>query len=237
MVGPQKILSGKRFGQLIVGDEFIKVKSQYSWKCVCDCGGVRWAKAAHLTSGMSRRCKSCHDKSRADRIVHGFCRKRSENREYHAWRNALNRCTNPKNKKYPDYGGRGIRMCPEWVESAQTFLSDMGPCPDGLSLDRIDNTKGYEPSNCRWASYSQQNRNHRRNRIMPNGMCVTDFCISFGLDRTHFNNILCRRNDLVEAVLMSRPAKSTRTHFMARYFAPTVSPDLDINLQTPCSAA
>jgi hypothetical protein len=73
------------------------------------------------------------------------------------------RCFNPANICFENYGGRGITVCDRWINSYENFLADLGQRPDGKTLDRIDNDRGYEPGNCRWATYSEQMRNKRCN--------------------------------------------------------------------------
>jgi hypothetical protein len=90
-------------------------------------------------------------------------------KEYYAWGDMKARCLNDRHKAYPRYGGRGISVCDRWL-SFENFLEDMGPCPPGLTLERGDNDKGYEPSNCRWATRTDQSRNRRLMRNNPSGI-------------------------------------------------------------------
>jgi hypothetical protein len=87
-------------------------------------------------------------------------------REWRIWSAAKRRCYNPNASNYARYGGRGIGMCDLWRSSYKAFIADMGPCPPGRSLDRIDNNKDYEPGNCRWATDVEQNRNRCDNRVI-----------------------------------------------------------------------
>lgn len=84
--------------------------------------------------------------------------------EHRSWKHAKERCFNPDDASYENYGGRGITMCQEWAESFEAFYAHIGPKPKGLTLDRIDNERGYEPGNVRWATYSQQSYNRRPKR-------------------------------------------------------------------------
>lgn len=92
-------------------------------------------------------------------------RKSRHTRVWRIWRGMRDRCNNPKNRAYPAYGGRGITVCERW-QSLANFKADMGDPPAGLTLDRIDNDKGYSPENCRWATPLEQSRNRRSVRIL-----------------------------------------------------------------------
>lgn len=106
---------------------------------------------------------------------------------YQVWINMKQRCGNPNNGRYSDYGGRGITVCARWMVF-ENFMEDMGNPPPKHTLDRIDNDKGYSKENCRWASVSTQNKNSRRAKHITLGkqtMCISDWCrvtdISYGL--------------------------------------------------------
>ena len=83
-------------------------------------------------------------------------------REYSSWMSMKMRCLDPKNKDYHRWGGRGITVCQEWIDTFEAFYAHIGPRPKGTSLDRIDNLRGYDPGNVRWATLSEQQRNRRR---------------------------------------------------------------------------
>jgi hypothetical protein len=113
--------------------------------------------ARHLKSGATMSC-GC-----ARATLGGL----STNFAYGSYSKMIDRCTNPKHDKYAYYGGRGITVCDRWSGPSgfQNFLADMGPRPEGTSIDRIDNDGNYEPSNCRWATAKEQARNRRPARL------------------------------------------------------------------------
>lgn len=96
-------------------------------------------------------------------MKHGHAKRGQHSNTYSRWESMKRRCTNPHEKSWPDYGGRGIKICDRWLNSYQAFLDDMGECPPGLSIERRDNAKDYEPGNCYWATNRQQSSNRRSN--------------------------------------------------------------------------
>lgn len=115
---------------------------------------------------------------------------------YQSWQAMRQRCNNPKHKYFGNYGGKGIRHCEAWKSYAQ-FLTDMGERPLGTSLERIDVTKGYEPSNCRWATRTEQNRNSSQNRLITycgQTKCLAEWCAELDLNYSRVYARLFRLN-------------------------------------------
>ncbi|OIN06138.1 hypothetical protein BFS86_19740 [Shewanella algae] len=167
---PAKIdVIGMRFERLLVLDDGDKSPNgRRTVKCVCDCGKITIVDPRSLRSGDTRSC-GCLQKEAVSRSVialhttHG----QSRSSEYNTWIKIRDRCTNPRNLKFKDYGYRGIKVCHDWLESFDAFFRDMGEKPrKSWSIDRIDVNGDYEPNNCRWADPKTQSRNKRSHRIV-----------------------------------------------------------------------
>lgn len=109
--------------------------------------------------------KKDHRTGNTFRLDHGHCRNSKPTQTYQAWVDMRRRCVNTKHPAFKWYGARGIAVCEQWQDFAR-FLADMGECPQGLTLDRIDNNGDYRPGNCRWATRQQQTENQRNNRYL-----------------------------------------------------------------------
>ena len=132
------------------------------WFAKCNCGTVREVREEALLRGASRSC-GCIAARKAKALFTKHSMSRTPTHQ--AWRAMRYRCTRPSHPSYHNYGGRGISVCQEWMESFMQFLSDMGEKPKGLTLERIDNNKGYYKENCKWATHREQCRNMRKSRI------------------------------------------------------------------------
>lgn len=132
---------------------------KFLWLARCQCGTETVVRGLHLRNGHSRSCGCLRKEGYA--FKHGM----SESREYWIYQKMMDRCTRPSMQPtFSHYGGRGISVCQRWMDSFEAFFSDMGSCPPGLSLDRINNDGNYEPNNCRWATRIMQARNKTTTR-------------------------------------------------------------------------
>lgn len=154
-------ITGQRFGRLVVVKEAGRSKQgRVLWRCRCDCGGSTIVRGADLKNGSVKSCGCARvEACRAHGTRHGG----SGTRLYDIWKGMRARCNNPNHKAYPQYGGRGIKICREWdaFASFREWALANGYRED-LTIDRINNDEGYEPNNCRWASYVEQRHNQRR---------------------------------------------------------------------------
>lgn len=163
-------LTGRRFGRLVVMYRCENKKTKHArWVCKCDCGLEINTLGQTLRSGESSSCGCLRSELIASRQrKHGL----RSSREYRAWGNMIQRVTNPKHDSFHNYGGRGIKICEDWRDFKK-FYSDMGVCPDGYTIERIDNDGDYVKSNCIWASRTTQSRNTRRTSPEDVGITVT----------------------------------------------------------------
>jgi len=154
-------LVGQKFGRWSVIGPPERVRSgrrvRVFWPSRCDCGTERLVQGDHLHSGASTSCGCIQrEKIGALRRTHGL----SQTRAYSVWNAMMQRCFNPNDRWYPDYGGRGITVCKYYCDF-MNWRADWGNQPDGMSIDRIDNNGNYEPGNIQWATPAMQNANRR----------------------------------------------------------------------------
>lgn len=192
-------LVGQRFERLVVtgrAPNKSEKDTNARWHCKCDCGRMCIAYGQDLRRGKFKSCGCLN----AERIFkHG----QSRTKEYRTWLTMRQRCENPKNAAFQFYGGSGILVCERWKEF-ENFRADMGEAPTPKhTIDRIAGTKGYEPGNCRWATYAEQNRNITRNvwvEIDGVSKVVQDWCKEFGIGRKTVETRVRNGWDLIEAL-------------------------------------
>ena len=192
-MGRFKDLSGKVFSRLTVIERAPTDGRRIKWLCRCSCGKQVIITGENLVSGHT---KSCGCLKRDKQTTHGM----SSTPEWNAWVNMRARCTDRTHPKYHRYGGRGISVCPEWVESFVNFFTDMGYRPSKEhSLDRINNNGNYNKSNCKWSTRKEQQQNMSTNRLFyavnPIGRrfaatCQAEFARKYGLNASTIASIL-----------------------------------------------
>jgi hypothetical protein len=154
-------LIGRQFNKLtVIKLDPNNISKKRKWLCLCDCGELTSIATSDLTCSKIKSCGCLRKISPA--LRHGHASRSGRSPEHATWSNLIQRCTNPKVPQYKDYGGRGIKVCPRWLDSFESFLSDMGEKPSkNLTIERVDNDGDYEPDNCIWATRQQQNKNKR----------------------------------------------------------------------------
>jgi|SRR5215467_7405799 len=162
-------LTGQKFGQLqVIALHPERIRRGFAWLCRCECGKEKVIASIKLRTGNTvscgcRRAHLKHGQSFAGDPRPGPARMRKRpTPEYMAWCAMKQRCLNPRQRDYANYGARGIKVCPEWRTSFEAFFAHIGPRPGiGYSLDRVNNDGDYEPGNVRWATRSEQHQNQR----------------------------------------------------------------------------
>ena len=199
-------LTGLTFSRLtaigIVGKQW----RNYVWKCECECGNITHVKSGELRSGGIKSCGCWKiEATKLTMTTHGHTagNNRKASPAYSRWCDIKTRCTNHNRTYSHRYADRGIKMCDRWANSFESFLEDMGHPPEGMTIDRIDNERGYSKENCRWATMREQAANTSRNRritISGESMIVMDASRRFGVSQYTIYNRLNRGLSDHEAV-------------------------------------
>jgi len=170
-------LAGQRFGNLTVIARNGILAGKAAWRCACDCGATTTVASCHLRSGATRSCGCRRSAANVERnFRHGL----SADPAYAHYRNMMERCSGKQSHVYVD---KGIAVCQEWADSVEAFVKwahSNGYTP-GLTLDRRDNAKGYEPDNCRWVDRWTQ-ANNRDDNIVHDGKTVAEWCRETGVN-------------------------------------------------------
>lgn len=187
-----------KFGRLTVL-QFIQRKERKSyWKCICDCGKEVVLPITYLTTGDTKSC-GCLRKEKTSNLSrkNSFVKSKRLNS---IWANMKRRCYNSKSTSYQYYGKKGIKVCDEWKNNFRVFQdwAYENGYDEKLTIERIDNNKGYSPDNCRWASSFEQHNNMSTNRsITYNGVIyhsTSEFCRKYNLNYNKFRQMYNRYN-------------------------------------------
>ena len=164
------IIKGTIFGELTTTGGHFPDGKHHLWECFCSCGNVRFIEGTVLRNGKAKSC-GCLKKTGNSSRKHGM----SGTRIYHTWGEMKARCTNPKHKNFNRYGGRGITVCDEWLDSSVFFQWALSNgYSDNLTIERIDNNIGYSPTNCKFIPQTDQCLNQEKtHRILVNGVAVS----------------------------------------------------------------
>ena len=186
-------LTGKIFGRLTVIKRVENSKSgEARWLCLCSCGNYKEVQANNLKSGQVQSC-GCfrREVSSLGNKSHGM----TKSRIYRIYQHMKDRCYRVTDKKYQRYGGRGIKICDEWLDDFMKFYnwSIQNGYKENLTIDRIDNDGNYEPQNCRWTTRKEQNRNYSRNILLTykgETKCMIEWGEKLGIKYNTLRNLI-----------------------------------------------
>lgn len=154
------------------------------WVCRCKCGLVKPVNKFDVVRGKSKQCKKCSHAAKIGVpntaiITHGL----ADSPTMRSWSEMKRRCYAKHRKEYPNYGGRGIKVCDRWLDSFANFVADMGVRPGGTTLHRVDNDGDYSPENCKWVDRITQESNKRSSRfvtVFGKTICLSEACRKYG---------------------------------------------------------
>lgn len=186
-------LTGEKFNRLlVVGIDSGKETRKTYWICQCDCGNIVSVRSDALLSGKTKSCGCYKSEQDAKRAAKNHKHKQSGTRLYEIWQGMKSRCFYEKDARYSRYGGRGITVCNEWKEDFKAFFdwSLENGYSENLTIDRIDNDRNYEPSNCRWVTMKDQSKNRSTNIKITIGnstRTLSEWCDIFNLKYSTIN--------------------------------------------------
>jgi hypothetical protein len=204
-------LTGQKFNKLFV----IKLEKyigggRSTWLCRCDCGNEKIITGYSLKNSNTKSCGCI--KKEGNNLRHGCSKIGKKSRTYTTWQLMKARCENKNNKNYKDYGGRGIKICKRWLKF-ENFLKDIGEIPNGLTLDRINNNKGYFLKNYKLSTKKEQARNKRNSRLFTykgKTQCISAWAETYNIPYQLLYRRICIDKWSVEKALTTPIKKQVR---------------------------